>query len=408
MSPRTRSRGEFVLPSSPRYNWKNNTSCAQTSWAIDGTISNSVKSGVVETMTDYVVPRFASRSRHGEVFFNSMSQVKTTSDEGTGVGVWHQYTANSCNSPVRHAEYRHIDNTFPGYLFPGNVPIPVGSAISYSDIADLQTEVSTRCLAQRGYPDSNLFESIAEMNQTLNMLNGPIARLNALLSKNSSKIMRISPASAWLGYRYGVMPLVRDISNISQGLAKRIGTQRVTTRARGSLSRYAASGGEYANAVHRTQWISQTSHSVECRAMSLDEYYVGLAENIGFTGKGLLTLPWELIPYSFVADWFGNIGDFLNALVPLPSLKQLGSCLVTTETKSTVYNSTGTQPVAATTIIRPWISTFSATQISKTRVGLSAPGVVVRADFKLDNAIRQADALALLAQRASLLFGRRR
>lgn len=407
MNPRTRSRGT-MSPANAKYQEKRGDNCSMTNWQFD-TYLPICHVGAVEAMTDYVVPRFSSRVQRGEVFFNPMYHEKITSNEGAGIGPWHRYSGNTCSSPVLYKERRIDFNAFPGYVFP-NGAIPAKSAISDSDLADLQTEVSTRCLASRGNSDNNLFESLAEINQTVNMLDGAFQRLNTFFYKNRARALRFNPADAWLAGRYGVLPILNDVSGILDGMVKPTGRRRKTTRARGSLTRFDTTSSRYTGSVTYCDYIAQTNDSVTVRAMSLDEYFISRAENIGFSTKGLLTLPWELIPYSFVVDWFANVSDYLNAIIPLPGLKQLGSCLVTERTRSTVYSTVGTGIVAGSsnTLFRPWQSTFSGTLWSKTRSVLLAPDLVIKSDFKLDSAVRQADALSLIVQRLGLLYGKRR
>lgn len=42
------------------------------------------------------------------------------------------------------------------------------------------------------------------------------------------------------------------------------------------------------------------------------------------TYDGLATA-WELIPFSFVADWFGNVGSFLQSITPNPYVEVQGN-----------------------------------------------------------------------------------
>jgi hypothetical protein len=60
------------------------------------------------------------------------------------------------------------------------------------------------------------------------------------------------------------------------------------------------------------------------------------------------TLIWEIIPFSFVVDWFANIGGLINALNPNPSYKTLGSWLVSTTTVTCYGTITVTLPDSST------------------------------------------------------------
>jgi hypothetical protein len=50
-----------------------------------------------------------------------------------------------------------------------------------------------------------------------------------------------------------------------------------------------------------------------------------LAGFLGTRPRDLLPTIWECLPYSFVADWFVNVGDWLNAVIPSPKISVLGN-----------------------------------------------------------------------------------
>jgi len=114
----------------------------------------------------------------------------------------------------------------------------------------------------------------------------------------------------------------------------------------------------------------------------------------------LLTLPWELIPYSFVVDWFVNIGDFIGAMSPSLGWTQLGSCHVLKREKVLQLAPLQTTPGSAVeAILKPATGSYKLTQTSVSRqAGLSAPGLVVKSDFRFSNLTRCLDAYSLLAQ----------
>jgi hypothetical protein len=241
------------------------------------------------------------------------------------------------------------------------------------------------------------------------MLRNPLKSFNRFFSKNEEAIRRLkSAADAWLQYRYGVRPLIKDIVGIFEGLEQKVGVMRVTTRAQGEISRNAESTHTYdaLPGVLLTYGIQKTD-VVKVRAMSLDEYFVSRSERIGFTGKGLLTVPWELVPYSFVADWFVNLGDYLNALVPLPSLKQLGSCLTTERIVQNIYSPLFTDCGPTYNVVGSVTGLLVSSVRTKVRSSLLPAGIVVRNDFRFEDATRLADSAALILQKMNSLFRKR-
>jgi hypothetical protein len=216
-------------------------------------------------------------------------------------------------------------------------------------------------------------------------------------------------ANAWLQYQYGIKPLVNSISSIAQGLKKPIGKRRITTRSSVTLNGFEDFTSSTVNvgSVWRMKWRSESSDTVLIRGMSLDEADIDVYFNVGLSAKGLITVPWELVRYSFVLDWFVNVGDFLNGIAPSPGFNQLGSSLSTKRTISTTYSiaSVIIPPETGYTIQQRPDASWNVTSISRDRGPLNSPGVVVRADFGFKNIPRVLSALALGYQQFNNLWG---
>jgi hypothetical protein len=419
MSTRTRSRGAMKPGTAVDYDsslWHDCTG----NWAVTNTTVHTTMVGDVESMTDYVIPRFRARVRKGEVFFSPMTYTRVRSLPEVGTGRHVRYKANTitCSGVPRKREHKNTSFAavlcLSAYNYTGSYngdPVPVMECFTPAEVAAMQSEVSTKVMANRGLSDSNLFESMAEANKLGGLLTGPLQNLKHFLDQRSVKALAMGSAAAWLTYRYGLKPLLNDIESVLKGLKKPVGKQRKTTRASLSQERTDVQvkpsldwGG------HKSNIQLVTLDQVKLRAMSLDEYVADLASNIGFTGKGLLGLPWELIPFSFVADWFINVGDFLYAYLPAFGYKQLGSCLVTTRYRSSTYTALDAfaLPGGAFDLVSAPTGTISGSVLTKTRSQLCDPKLAPKVDFKLSNATRLADAISLLlvvGATATRMFG---
>lgn len=182
---------------------------------------------------------------------------------------------------------------------------------------------------------------------------------------------------------------------------------RKTTRASGSAS---ATRSDDLNILHDhcvTICRRNIYDTVVCRATALDDLDMSRAEALGFSTKGLLTLPWELVPYSFVVDWFLNVSDVLNALAPVPGWKLLGSCLVTRRVRHVTWTASGTSESDFTySVQRPVTGTIVGTFTDITRGPLREPSLVLKTDFRLGRPLRALDAYALAGQRLSKQLSR--
>lgn len=409
MVSRTRSRGGFFTYGTKCTQWVKDRNCSDATDVKLGEYT-TCKVGSLQTTTDVVVPNFELRRSRGEVFFNPYQSTRQDSFvDQDGNGPAYQTVANSCSSPVKH-QTGHYDGPWLASLVAPGVTVPVVKCVSESEIASLQKEISTKVLANRGKSSNNLFESLAEYKQTLSMLNGPIKSLYRLFGKMEGTVRVMRPDEAWLVFRYGIKPAVNDIQGIISGMKQATGKKRESTRAKGEILGHNSVSSTYMNFAGLT--INTTvqniiTDSVHVSAVSLDEYVATLASNIGFTPKGLITVPWELLSYSFVYDWFVNVGDFLSAFAPAPGYQQLGSCLVTQREIENVYTVSNLAYNAGyITLTRGWDGELRSRLITKTRTPLKPAGLVVRNDFKLvASATRQGDAIALLSQRLLKLFG---
>jgi hypothetical protein len=134
--------------------------------------------------------------------------------------------------------------------------------------------------------------------------------------------------------------------------------------------------------------------------MSLDEVDVSFANNLGLSTRGFLLLPWQLLSYSFVADWFANFSDYISASLPSFGYKQLGSCLVEERVIGNGYtlNYTNENPTNYTMNTAP-NGTVGIISVTKRRTALEPAGLVIKNDFRFDKFTRLADALTLFSSR---------
>lgn len=368
-------------------------------------------------MRDVVVPDFAARRAKGEVFFNPMTKYVCEVGVGSGNALGEvKNLSQACSPPYAYNPlYRFTrpglatyGRNLSGLDFPTEVlgwPTYSGPLL-FTDTEQLsiRQEAATACLSNRGrVSDSNLWETIAEFDQTMSLTSDIFDTLRKTILAHKAEVVAAGVASGWLIWRYGVNPLVSDISNLAAALEKFGGKRRISSR--GFAAQTKTGSRTKTNSVYATWWITgkiSITETYSCRSMSLDEVLVSFLDDIGLGLKGLLTLPWELTTLSFVLDWFLNFGDLLGAVTPAANASQLGSCTVTEVTTREYYvleSATVKNPAAFSVTKYPDPATHERIQTLTTRVpGLESPALAIRADFGLHKWRRAMDSISLLTQ----------
>ena len=403
MTQRTRTRG-VITPISTATLW--HYTGTGNPW-VQNAYSAPFNSGVVESMTDSVTKGFRARQKAGEKFFNNMSSSLISYEQGVGNG----YQIHDANNGERiDGQCFHLWIPHSGT----NATVSTSLAIPADDISRAAIEVSTKVLSDRGRSTTNLWESIAEVDKTIAMLRPSLVKFvgicnDATRAKREGRFKGFAlngVSNLYLAYRYGIRPLVSDVQGILAGLKKDRGNKEVTTRARVQLNTVQVLTGSSTLGVVKVNYSNMVNDLVNVRAMSLDEVNMTALNNIGFSTKGLLTLPWELVPYSFVADWAFNIGDYLGALAPAFGWNSLGSCLSITRDVSNTYVPTSVVSTSGSyTLDRPVSGSFVCKSLTRGRGPLTPAAIVLKSDLRLDSATRAADAWALAGQLFIRVFG---
>jgi len=133
------------------------------------------------------------------------------------------------------------------------------------------------------------------------------------LSKNQIRSLDTGDISAmWLELQYGWSPLLSDCFAAMEAFAAlankprhcRLGPVRVKRKKDGVNS----------NEYGATTWLSEESRKLWYQVTE----DVSVARSLGLTDP--MVVLWELIPFSFVADWFIPIGNYLDQLAEIPNL----------------------------------------------------------------------------------------
>lgn len=133
----------------------------------------------------------------------------------------------------------------------------------------------------------------------------------------------------WLELQYGWKPLLSDVYGACDALAKRDkGHFRMTgiSNQRAKANKQWFYGG--LGTGYRCSVDYNAEYGVKCRIDALPENDLLIVlSQLGVTNPG--TVAWELVPFSFVVDWFLPIGDFLNQLDALLGYSNITSSVST-------------------------------------------------------------------------------
>lgn len=160
--------------------------------------------------------------------------------------------------------------------------------------------------------------------------------------KSPPKVPRIPPVKnaggpkRWLEYQYGWNPLLMDLDGACRALAERdldAGRYRVTALGRCKVeSLEVESYSTYFEDVKAFHKLKRASF-VRLDYTMQDSSALSTAAALGLTNPA--NLAWELLPFSFMLDWYVPVGDFISCLDAALGYDFLGGCYVdVTENKS--------------------------------------------------------------------------
>lgn len=354
----TRTRGSLELTNVTRVNTFYKVETGAVDWT--STSSASIRNGRV--MKDVSTPGFTKVSASGGVIISPMSiytqlqaafAVPLKVFDSRGRLAWESTNFGGPNAVIR-GDFGQNDSA-------------IYQSGAFQRREDLETLALTAAYAQAGKSDVDLLVSLGELKETLQFLHAPLdkalrmtqkakrylrdvqridddyARNLSLWKRNGRGAkpfrenyptlnlggMKVNDVpSMWLAYRYGLMPLIYDVQAWEEFLSKlNDKPKRVTTRA---TEKYSGTWTQSDSPVNDGQLIhyfhTELSYELSVRAGVLCCPIWDLPHRLGTAIDRVPAAAYELIPLSFVADWFWNGSKFYDALtVQCRTLSVLGS-----------------------------------------------------------------------------------
>lgn len=229
------------------------------------------------------------------------------------------------------SEWNNGDNWFSGTYENPNRPMLTFSPPTSS----MLSRAVTNCYARVNSSDWQSMVSVAEAGKTVDTfasyLKDAVGLIRACKRGQFSNAWRRMPKwqkikrmtgtvrDQWLRYRYGIRPLMYEVSAATDAFAalQAKGPPRRTFRGKASPYEHKSTGGFTTS----NQWgVRNYAQSIDGIATA----YAGALCDLPLDQSGqeyrafghdeFLSSAWELVPFSFVVDWFTNTGDWLSAL----------------------------------------------------------------------------------------------
>jgi len=254
---------------------------------------------------------------------------------------------------IRKFDGREISNDARGFTTVGSIQGMINDFVNWSvsiepSDSSLENECVIKTLLKLADQKVNMPVTVAEAAKTQKLILDKAnqvyrflrdvrrGRLGSALHQlgltSSAKKFRKPKASesldklstAWLEYKYGWMPLLMDIHGAAEAIVDRMyngrlpwvaATSRVLAITPG-YQRYTSgySVGSYSEYSVRSEKTFRVKIEADISTPHLNQ-----AQQLGLTNPALVA--WELVPFSFVFDWFVSVGDYLAAATALQGIQ---------------------------------------------------------------------------------------
>lgn len=221
---------------------------------------------------------------------------------------------------------------------------PTWDTLDTPNWARLRTEAWARANSSAFDVLTNLAElpeSVRMARDFMNNLHDRARRIRNLrkvrASRSFEEFVRVF-SDAWLEYRYGWRPLVGAAQDLFEAVDKLQSPKKYEPVSGRSSQELSGSGSSGAYWVDNTfgGYDTTDSGSITVKARSFVTHLIG--REAAALGVNPFVTAWELVPYSFVIDWFTGIGDSIQANFKPPGV--LGT-IAGSSTKSVMeYEST--------------------------------------------------------------------
>jgi len=333
-------------------------------------------------MNDIVTEDYWAKVKSGQIIINPMTKTHTVNHtgylarsrdyslsydlkNGTPVTSW---TTND------QAIFSYSDVSAPSLL-----PLP-----STIDVDYYVNQQVLRCWAEVTSAPIQVYVSAIELKETYDFVVDIIlslwefAQAGLELKKQVAKgwITYAKAADIWLSWRYAIRPLIGECNSAIEAYNQIVGNN--SRRMRFQVSKFVTSVNEDEVTHDRYTAYNHLSEAITYARNSSRTLKVSAGMICGVRGTKMkvidtlgldefLSSAWELVPFSFVLDWFVNVGTWLQAWSPTGQLLPLGGWTTTVETVAQTREVVNF--VHDYTAIPPYYGTGTGTLVSSSKDG---------------------------------------
>lgn len=304
------------------------------------------REGSSSTMKDTNHPRYSIRRRNGEILASDMSLIRSS----------RSYTSGSViEGPVSQDGFLGKAGstcTHTGDMLAsieGTAQNLISGDVMSSDLSRMGQIALAKAYAKMNQSTLLSGEIIHDLDQTVRMLRRPFAGAVDLLKRMHKYRRRINAktytqavkaaADTWLEYRYGWKPLLLDCDAIIDLAVQKRSRDWRALVVRSSESQSFSQTVDFSNLTFSSVWkasgtlqrerVVKAHAGIMFRSVETTDFMSETNRILGTRPRDLAVTAWEIIPYSFVVDWFVNVGTWIEAVVPNPDVEVITSWLTT-------------------------------------------------------------------------------
>lgn len=282
----------------------------------------------------------------GGPVFRWRDKIRSGDNAGTYMRAWKSESPKVIAGSTMHRAWHTTPNIGPidsysasgdlannpgfGVTVPSSIDAAYNSALVaiFGKIKQAQTQMSGLVFAGELREVLQLIRSPAKSiaNKTYSYL-GDLQRWRATNRRAGPKAYKDKLAESYLAWSFGVKPLINDVEDGAKALAQvvtggirkaRVSTEWIIREERitGPQSEFNIMGRSYFPAYSQSIEENQVQVRWICGLRSASEGPSGISlvnSAFGLAVEDFVPAAWNLLPWSFLADYFTNIGDVLEA-----------------------------------------------------------------------------------------------